>query len=370
MRKQLISVIASMFLMSMNAFGQTSLEEGFRNPPAAAKARTWWHWVNGNVSKSGITTDLEAMKEAGIQEAQLFNVEGGIPDGNATYMTDEWLEMVRFAADEANRLGIELGFHNSAGWSSSGGPWVTPELAMQTIVYSDTVCEGGKKINLRLRQPVTRFDYYRDIAVVAFPKPQKDMRISDLDSKSLAGRLRNRLDPVGRDVPQTAIVKQADIIDLTMRMSPEGILRWEAPAGEWVVLRMGHTPTGAMNGPAPKGGRGLEIDKMNQAAVEQYWQKGILPILNKLGDLVGKTVNNCLIDSYEVGCTNYTEGFEKEFNRLRGYDFRSYLPVLAGYYVESGEISERFLWDLRRTIGDLIAGTTTVVFVTSAISME
>lgn len=354
MKRQIISVIVVTLLLSMNVFGQISLEKGFKNPPASAKARTWWHWVNGNVSKEGITADLEAMKEAGIQEAQLFNVEGGIPDGNATYMTNEWLDMFYFAANEADRLGIELGFHNSAGWSSSGGPWVTPELSMQTIVYSDTVCIGGKKLNLHLHQPTTRFNYYRDIAVVAFPKPQNDMRISDLDSKSLAGRLRNKLEPTSRLVPQTAIIKQVDIVDLTTQMSPEGILQWKAPAGEWVILRMGHTPTGAMNRPAPKGGCGLEIDKMNQTAVDQYWQKGIVPILNRLGHLVGKTVKNCIIDSYEVGCTNYTEGFDKEFYRLRGYNFRKYLPVLAGYYVDSGEVSERFLWDLRRTIGDLI----------------
>ena len=354
MKRQLILVAITAFLINVNTFGQTSLEAGFKNPPASAKARTWWHWMNGNVSKAGITADLEAMKEAGIQEAQLFNVDGGIPDGTATYMTPEWLEMVRFAATEANRLGLELGFHNGAGWSSSGGPWVTPELSMQTIVYSDTVCTGGRKLELCLRQPATRLDYYRDIAVVAFPKPQNDLRIDGLDIKSLSGKLRNQLDPSSRPVPQTAITKRTAIIDLTAQLSSEGILQWEAPEGEWIILRMGHTPTGAVNHPAAKGGYGLEIDKMNRTAVARYWQKGIVPILEQLGDLVGTTLNNCLIDSYEVGCTNYTTGFDEEFSRLRGYNFRSYLPVLAGCYVDSGEVSERFLWDFRRTIGDLI----------------
>ena len=87
----------------------------------------------------------------------------------------------------------------------------------------------------------------------------------------------------------------------------------------------------------------------------RYWDGGIQPILDKLGKEVGSTFKNCIIDSYEVGCNNWTKGFEKEFERLRGYDCWPYLPTLAGYYVESGEITERFLWDFRRTIGDLIS---------------
>jgi hypothetical protein len=89
--------------------------------------------------------------------------------------------------------------------------------------------------------------------------------------------------------------------------------------------------------------------------MDNYWQAGIQPILNKLGDLAGTTVNNILIDSYEVGAQNWTPSFEKQFKALRGYDLKSYLPTLAGYYVDSGEITERFQWDFRRTIGDLIA---------------
>ncbi|MDR0393518.1 MAG: hypothetical protein LBH77_00005, partial [Tannerella sp.] len=89
--------------------------------------------------------------------------------------------------------------------------------------------------------------------------------------------------------------------------------------------------------------------------VDAYWAKGIIPIIEKLGELVGPVLTNCLIDSYEVGGTNWTTGFEKEFNRLQGYDCITFLPTLAGYYIESGEITERFLWDFRWTVGNLIA---------------
>ena len=331
------------------------LESGFMTPPNQAKARTWWHWISGHVSKSGITKDLEAMKEVGIQEAQLFNVHLGFPEGPVKYLSEEWLDLFRYSAKEAQRLGLELTFHNGAGWSSSGGPWVTPQYAMQTIVFSEVTFQGGTSIKAQLTKPKTKLNYYRDIAILAFPKPKEFLKIDGLDYKNLSKRIRNHLLPDTKGLPSEAIISKNDIIDLTSNVTEGGLLEWEVPKGEWVVLRLGHTPTGKKNHPAPEGGHGLEVDKMSKQAVDVYWQGGIQPILNKLGDLVGTTVNNCLIDSYEVGTTNWTAGFDVEFEKLRGYNLKPYLPTLAGYYVESGEITERFLWDFRRTIGDLIA---------------
>ncbi|MCF7561526.1 hypothetical protein L3X39_12835 [Sabulilitoribacter multivorans] len=358
---KLLKYIVGLCLITISTFAQNqlvvknSLESGFNTPPNEAKARTWWHWISGNVSKSGITKDLEAMKAVGIQEAQLFNVDLGFPAGPVDYLSEDWLDLFHFSALEAKRLGLELTFHNTAGWSSSGGPWISPEYAMQTVVFSETIVEGGKAIKKQLPQPESKLNYYRDIAVVAFPKPQRTVKIDDLDFKCLSGRIRNHLLPDTKNIPSEAVLQKHDIIDITSNLNEEGILEWKAPKGEWVILRLGHTPTGKKNHPSPEGGHGLEVDKMSTKAVDVYWEGGIQPILNKLGDLVGTTVNNCLIDSYEVGTANWTAGFDAEFEKLRGYNLFSYLPTLAGYYVESGEVSERFLWDFRRTIGDLMA---------------
>ena len=337
------------------SYADDALQAGFENPPAAAKARTWWHWINGNVSKVGITADLEAMKKVGIQEVQIFNVDLKDPQGSATYLSPQWLSLFKHAATESKRLGLELGFHNGPGWSSSGGPWVTPEHAMQTVVFSTTNHQGGKPFNAKLPQPESRLDYYRDIAVLAFPTPETKQRIDNLDYKILSDRIRNHLAPDTKIIPPSAIVKRSDIVDLTASVGADGVLNWNAPAGEWTILRLGHTPNGQKNRPGPVGGRGLECDKMSRTAVDEFWEGGIAPIIEELGPLVGPVLNNCVIDSYEVGATNWTPGFDTAFEKLRSYECTPFLPTLAGYYVDSGEITERFLWDFRRTIGDMIA---------------
>jgi hypothetical protein len=353
-KNSFITFLLSLLLSALQAQNLT-LQQNFENPPASAKARTWWHWMNGNVTKEGITADLEAMKKVGIQEAQIFSASLGEPRGPATYLSEEWLEHFKFAAIEAQRLDLELAFHNGPGWSSSGGPWITPEYAMQVLVFSEVVVEGGKVFNDFLPQTETRLNYYKDIAVLAFPKPKSDERIDGLDFKTLSDRVRNHLEPDAKPIPASALVQKSDIIDLTDKVSADGMLEWNAPDGEWIILRMGHTPTGKKNISAPIGGQGLECDKMSKKAVDAFWHAGISPIIDKLDTLVGSVLTNCLIDSYEVGATNWTPGFDKKFNRHRGYDCSLFFPALAGYYVESGEISERFLWDFRRTIGDLIA---------------
>ena len=334
----------------------SDLRKGFNNPPKEAKLRTWWHWLDGNVTREGITADLEAMHRVGIQEATLFNGGMGFPAGDVKYLSPEWLDLVHHAVSEAKRLGMELSFHNCAGWSSSGGPWVKPEDGMQTVTISQQNVLGGKATSITLEQPATRLDCYRDIAVLAFPTPKSDTRIDNLNPKALANHAySNHMMPGKPDIAPEAVVRLSDIMDLTSKMKSDGTLEWDAPSGNWTILRIGFTPTGRQNAPAPAEGRGLEVDKMSRKALDNYWAGGMQPILDKLGPLVGTAFTGALVDSYEVGCGNWTEGFDQEFQNRRHYDIRPYLATLAGYYVESGEITERFLWDFRFTIGQLTA---------------
>src|SRR6185503_1981684 len=101
----------------------------------------------------------------GVGGAEIFNVDQGIPAGPVRFMSPQWLDMMRFAASEANRLGLQLCMHNAAGWSSSGGPWNTPDHAMQMLTTSELHVTGPRHLDAALAQPATKLNSYHDIAV-------------------------------------------------------------------------------------------------------------------------------------------------------------------------------------------------------------
>ena len=129
--------------------------------------------MNGCVSREGITADLEAMKEVGLGGAYLMPIKGPtespLIDPPLVQLTSAWWEMVRHAMREADRLGLQIAMHACDGFAVAGGPWITPELSMQKVVWSTTQIEGGNKRHLELPQPDANEGYYKDIATLAFP---------------------------------------------------------------------------------------------------------------------------------------------------------------------------------------------------------
>ncbi|MBS9461857.1 discoidin domain-containing protein [Flagellimonas sp. 389] len=152
----------------------SNLEDEFKNPPEASRPRTWMHAMSGNMTKAGITKDLEAMAEVGLGGLLLFNITQGIPNGPIKYNSPEHHEMISHAAKEAQRLGLTFGVHNCDGWSASGGPWITPEESMKMVVWSETQVSGGD-IELVLEKPTEREGFYRDIAVIAYPALESEL---------------------------------------------------------------------------------------------------------------------------------------------------------------------------------------------------
>ncbi len=150
-----------------------TLEQAFRRPPAAAKPWVFWYWMQASVSREGITADLEAMKEAGIGGAYLMPIKGPanppLMQPPVVQLTPEWWAMVRHAMQEADRLGLHLAMHDCDGFALAGGPWITPELSMQKIVWSETQLDGNRLFDGMLPQPQSYKGYYEDIAVLAYP---------------------------------------------------------------------------------------------------------------------------------------------------------------------------------------------------------
>ena len=157
-RRALLGLIVALLaaLPPARAQSTNALERTFRTPPDAAKPRVWWHWMNGNVTREGITADLEWMKRVGIGGMQMFDGSLGTPqfvENRLVWMTPPWKAAFRHAAAEADRLGLEMTMAASGGWSETGGPWVKPNQAMKKVVWSETTLEGPRRFTGALPKP-------------------------------------------------------------------------------------------------------------------------------------------------------------------------------------------------------------------------
>lgn len=342
------------------------LENGFKNPPKSARPYTFWNWVNGNVSKDGITKDLETMKTLGISGFELFDAGFNFPNGGLIYNSPQYHNMVKFTLSEANRLGLEAGFHNASGWSSSGGPWITPELSMKTLVWSETKLVGGQAKIIALNTPdlnlfkgkpghtTNNNTFYKDVVVLAFPTPISDTtRLQNWEEKSLRSLAAEPEKFIATTASyEDAIIFEKEIVNISDNMDMTGKLNWTVPSGNWTIIRFGYTSNGALNRPASRGAIGLEVDKLSRKAVEVHWNEIVEKLIKDAED--SPSLSTIVIDSYEVGNQNWTDDFINEFKNKRGYDITSKLLCATGRIVDNTETTERVLWDIRATINELM----------------
>ena len=470
-----------------------AFETNFAHPPASARPWVYWIWLNGNVTSNGITADLEAMHRVGIGGVLIMDVDQGTPKGPVRFDSPQWQALFRHTCAEAHRLGLQVNLNNDAGWCGSGGPWVTPELSMQRVVWSETQVKGQRHVRELLAQPQTVQGFYRDIAVLAFPTLAGDeVNMASwspaFKSSDEPGGVRQVLEGVGRaafilsrpaagkpawlqmefpqpytarqltltmglsgdqvcngllqasedgqafqdvhefaaeqrklvldfpavtaryfrllfrrqhpDVQEVVIsdlelsprlriahmqgkacfthqesypgpnrfpgranypaapegfaMRRGGVLDLTARLSKDGRLAWDAPPGDWTVLRIGHTSTGTDNHPAPEAGLGLECDKLRKEGIQAVFNGFVRKLTRDVKSIAPGALVSAHVDSWEVDSQNWTENFRSEFLRRRRYDLLQFMPVLTGRVVDSFEISERFLWDFRQTIADLL----------------
>ncbi len=441
------------------------LEKDFASPPPATMPRCYWYWIDGRISKEGITRDLEAMRRVGIGEGYIGIIKGG----EVKALTEEWWQLIEHAIREGGRLGVDVGLFNCPGWSQSGGPWVKPEQAMRYVVLPETRLRGPQRFEGRLPRPG---DDFQDIAVLAFPAPAGDAETAEtrgakvtriptaatweftesfiarsltvtpvtqvnvkaelqasedglsfravrafaIDRHNLGisvgpvplapitvafpattarvfrlafsapcewGELRlspaARVDSVAEkslakvfqdpqppfdfyawprqaepESPELAIKADA-VQDISRCLAADGTLRWDVPAGEWIVLRAGMRPTGTKNGPAPDEATGLEVDKMNREALNSHFDAYVGYLLRRLPAADRKAFKHVVADSYEMGPQNWTDGLAADFQKRYGYDPLRFLPAMTGRVVGSADESNRFLWDLRRIVADRVA---------------
>lgn len=161
--------------------------------------------------------------------------------------------------------------------------------------------------------------------------------------------------PQAEMTDNTLAIQPQKVINLSSKMKADGTLEWDVPAGEWMIQRIGMTSTGQKNAPASVEATGLEVDKMNKQWVAGHFEAYIGKIINRLPESERTALKHIVADSYETGAQNWTDGLAADFEKQFGYDPTPFLPVISGHVVGSADLSDRFLWDLRRIIADRIS---------------
>jgi hypothetical protein len=514
MKKTGIFVFCILLSVSACRQKQLILHNEISSPEESAKPWVFWYWMHGAVTAEAITADLEAMKEAGLGGAYIFAVRD-VPTPplfapSVRTMTPDWWGMVKHAMKEADRLGLKLGMNSCDGFTAAGGPWITPGMSMQKVVWADTIVSGGQSFYAKLPEPEMLENYYRDIAVFAYPAPDGAGESSFVSIPSVTTNIKgkkaqylaekgnkiffqsdepcwiqysfkkpftcrsvtigtgwnnyqsNRLiievsddgmdfhkvgrlepprsgwqdldadathlirpvtaryyrfvyDPEGSEpgaediddakwepalkirgielsgesrihqfegksgaiwrisrrsneeqLPASMCIDKDELKDITVNLQPDGKLKWNVPVGKWVILRMGHTSTGHTNY-VGGGGMGLECDKLNPEVVAIQFDKWFGEAFQQVGpDLAGRVLKRFHVDSWECGSQNWSPVFADEFQKRRGYNLLSYLPVMAGIPLENADFSERVLSDVRQTISELIVDNFYTVMVEKA----
>jgi alpha-L-rhamnosidase len=373
--------IASVFAALLgSAIGQQpdALRVGFHDPPAAAKTRCYWWWLNGNTTSDTITRDLEGMKAKGYQGAILVDADGSGRDQSLEVAvgpaigSPQWMSLYVHALDVAQKLGLEISLNVTSRWDVgiAGGSTVTPEDAMKLLTFSRSHVEGGGSRTVRLATPQVVNGFYRPIATLAYPLRHSAplpgavgssrAAIEDLASKTAAretpGSMPNS-DQLMRDatsIPGEQDADVSEVADVTSHVDADGVLNWIFPKGEWEVLQTGYTDSPMKLTDHAGTPRGLAMDAMSARAFNDYWNQAVEPLVDAAKPYIGTSLRYLVTDSWEAGGTNWTEEFRAEFQRRRGYDPVPYLPIVAGRILTNRDVSNKFLFDLRRTVADLI----------------
>lgn len=327
---------------------QTPYKDGFIKPTDENRPLIIWQWMDGLVTKEGITKDLEAFKAAGLAGVQNFQIGGDmqslVGDPTCAIGSEKWKTMMRWAMEECRRLGLSFGTHNCPGWSSSAYGNVTPEYSMQKLVFSETRLTDD---NLKRIKGETRSNA---VFTVMLPKPEIDPRYNYYEDVAVLA------------VTEGQTISKDDIIDLTPCMAANGTLTIPRQLADKIeksriVLRFGHTTNGKTNdAQSPVSGQGLECDKMRREAVKHFWDGYPQMLIDLAGDMAGKTFNRIEIDSYEAGGQNWSVVLPAEFKARKGYDLLPYLPYIAGRTtIDSKEESARFGKDFTDVLTSLFA---------------
>ncbi len=294
-----------------------ALAAEFADPPGASRPWVYWWWVAGNVDEPTITRDLEAMRQMGIAGFLMFDARGyhegyvPPPPSRMDFMGPEWRRLLGFAMREAARLGLEMSVNLSSCAGALRGPWDVGDDAPKKLVWASAELDGPS--SFRGPAPAIAEPRARDIATVAVRSSARGARVAE------------------------------EVVDLAPRVDASGDIAWDVPSGHWTLLRFAC---------ATMADHTNDVDILSADAVRRYFDRMGGALIADAGPLVGKTLTRLYSVSWEGAIPTWTPGFERQFERSRGYDLRPLLPAIAGFTVRSPEVTSRFLRDYHRALAD------------------
>jgi hypothetical protein len=353
---------------------ETALRSGFAQPPEQARLRCYWWWLNSNTTEATITRDLTEMRAKGYGGVLLVDANGSdqgdnrdVPPG-PLFGSPAWVRLYVHALKTAAALHLELTLNITSGWNL-GGPDVKPADASKLLTWS-RVTVGAKGYAGALPMPPTTNGFYQQIAVLAYPLSHgAPLPGQDGDPRApiraLAAKTASR--EMGFSMPRTESLLEdapavrgeedthlADVLDIGAQVDATGHVRWHPPSGLWEILRIGYTDSDARVSTSSGAWQGLAIDYLDRGAFDTYWDHTVAPLLRDGQPYLKTALKYLATDSWELGGTNWTGRFAEEFRKRRGYDPIHYMPIVLGRIVNDRATSNRFLDDLRRTVGDLV----------------
>jgi hypothetical protein len=329
--------------------------------------------LNPKVTSSGGNFTLKDLTDGNLMNVQMLPPQKAGEEIWIQYEFETPQTIKAFSVSGANHIGLEDfygGPENRSLQASDDGVTFKPVASVSgSIVPENTVSFPAATAKYFRLVYKTLESQPNMLAIMAGmkPEPPKPMGVDVSEFVLYTSDRIDRLEDKAGFTPwkedtKTFFAQNADaiptndVIDVTSKMNPEGTLNWDAPSGKWNIIRMGYSLTGRQNHPASPEATGLEVDKLDKVAVRKYINTYLDMYKDATGGLMGeKGLTHMILDSYEAGHMTWTKTFPEEFQKRRGYNMMSWMPVLTGRVVKSVDASEKFLWDFRKTIGELIA---------------
>lgn len=323
-----------------------SLENGFARVPVQARPWCYWWWINGHVDKKTITADLESMKRLGFGGLLMFDSRGYwdderhvvMPKAEVEFMSPLWQDNVCFAIREAARLGLEFTMNVSSSGGKLDGPWLVGADAPKQLLCCAEPLPSGVSFRKHLLAPDRA--HYQNVAVFAVRTEggtltARDWFVAGDGTYTMSATSGKRLDG-GKD---EEIRPAREVVELTNRISGEGVLEWDVPPdGVWSLVRFGY---------ATIPGHDRDVDVLDPQAVAAHFKRISGPLYEKVGGHFGKTLTHFYSVSWEGAVPTWTKTFESAFKRIVGYEIRPLLPMLAGFEIGEPGAHARFMRDFR-----------------------